>query len=232
MVRAPSCEFFALKNAFMPLCMLCVFDHVQAEGESAHWEALESFRVDVQAKFDEVSETARATNKTVEELRAMMVQFMRRDKRLRHPGPLSTDMANVTRTTKELTLSDSEHAIPYDLDAAWASGTMKDSLGNDESPAAAAVRRAGENEGTVGGQAADPIPTQEGRGEEPHATTAGVPAAESPMEDKCLLTGDSGGPLQDEAGTEQYTATCNAVQPETQCLEEPSEAVGRASSPM
>ena len=79
-VRAPSCEFFALKNAFMALCMLCVFYHVQAEGESAHWEALESFRVDVQAKFNEVLEIARATNKTVEELRAMMVQFMRRDK--------------------------------------------------------------------------------------------------------------------------------------------------------
>ena len=112
----------------------------------------------MQEKFDEVSETARATNKTVEELHAMMVQFMRRDKRLRHPGPLTTDMANVTGTTEELTLSDSEHAIPYDLDAAWASGTMKDGLGNDESPTAAAVRPDGENEGTAGGQAADPIP--------------------------------------------------------------------------
>ena len=52
------------------------------------------------------------------------------------------------------------------------------------------------------------------------------------MEDERLLTGDSGGPLQDEAGTEQDTATCNAVQPEIQCLEERLEAVGRASSPV
>ena len=59
-----------------------------------------------------------------------------------------------------------------------------------------------------------------------------MPAAESLVEDERLLMGDSGGPLQDEAGTKQYTATCNAVQPETQCLEEPSEAVGRASSPV
>ena len=143
-VGAPSCEFFALKNAFMALCMLCVFDHVQAEGESTHWEALESFRVNVQAKFDEVLETARATNKTVEELHAIMVQFMRKDKRLRYPGPPTTDMANVIGTTEELTLSDSEHAIPYDLDAAWALGTTKDRGGNDESPTSAAVRPAGE----------------------------------------------------------------------------------------
>ena len=131
-----------------------------------------------------------------------------------------------------MTLSDSEHAIPYDLDAAWTSGTTKDLGGNDESLAAAAVRPARENEGTAGGQVVDPIPTEEGRGEELHATTAGVPAAESPVEDERLLTGDSGGPLQDKAGTKQDTTTCNAVQPETQCLEERSEVVGRASSPM
>ena len=120
---------------------------------------MESFRVDVQAKFDEVSATARATNKIVEELRAMMVQFMRKDKRLRHPGPPTTELANVIGTTEELTLSDSEHAIPYDLDATWASGTTKDCGGNDEAPATAVMRPAGENEGIAGGQAADPIPT-------------------------------------------------------------------------
>ena len=217
----------------------------------------------MQAKFDEVPTTARATNKTVEELRAMMVQFMCRDKRLRHPGPSTTELANVTGTTKELTLSDSEHAIlqtlapspefqvvqrldvpvsilpgdcdchvPYDLDAAWASGTTKDRGGNDEAPTAAAMTPTGENKGTAGGQATDPIPTQEARGEEPHATNAAVPAAESLVEAERPLTRDSSGPLADEAGTKQDKATCNAVQPETQCFEERSEAVGQASSPV
>ena len=189
-VPAPCYDFFALKNDFMAVCMFGDFDHVQAEGESAHWEALESFRVDVQAKFDEFSATARVTNKTVEELLSMMVQFMRRDKRLQHPGPSTTELANVTGTTEELTLSDLEHAIPqtlapslefqvvqhldvpvsnlpgdrdhhipYNLDAAWASRTTKDHGGNDEAPTAATVMPAGENEGTAGGQAADPIPT-------------------------------------------------------------------------
>ena len=153
---------------------------MQAAGESVHWEALETFHADVDAKFNEVSAIVKATNKAVEELRSMMVQFMHKDKKFCNA---------VTATSEELTLSDSEHAIlhshtpspefqvvqcvdmprseaardpdrhvAYDLDGAWVSGPTAESKGTEVDPTADAVLPNAGSEDKAGGQE-DPVPT-------------------------------------------------------------------------